>query len=51
VVQYGEEKYATLVNTINALNAYYKQQLAARATRRKAKQAVETEEPIAPYKD
>ena len=36
-----------LVNGVNRLNAYYKQQLAARATRRKAKQAVEKE--IAPY--
>ena len=49
IVQYGEEKYATLVNTLNELNSYYKRQLAARATRRKAKQAVEKEEPIKPF--
>jgi len=44
----GEQPYIPLVNAINTLNAYYKQQLAARATRRKAKQPVEKEEAITP---
>jgi len=44
--EYGEEKYKPLVNALNVLNAYYKQQLAARAARRKAKQNVEAEKPI-----
>ncbi|MDR1679087.1 MAG: DUF6261 family protein [Prevotellaceae bacterium] len=43
--EYGEELYKPLVNAINQLNAYYKQQLAARATRRKNKD-VNTEDPI-----
>ena len=46
IAQYGAEQYETLVNTINALNSYYKTKLTARATRRKAKVAVEKEEPI-----
>jgi len=50
MAEYGEENYKPLVNAINALNAYYKQQLAARATRRKAKQNVEDEKPIEPEK-
>jgi hypothetical protein len=44
--KYGETDYAPLANAINNLNAYYKQQLAARATRRKAKLNVSEEEPI-----
>ena len=51
ISQYGAEKYITLVNTINELNSYYKQRLAARATRRKTKQSAETEEPIIPIDD
>ena len=46
--EYGEENYIQLVKTINSLNSYYKQQLAARAFRRKAKQDVRKEEPIKP---
>ena len=49
MTEYGVAEYEKLVKTINEMNSYYKKQLAARATRRKAKQAVETEEPIAPY--
>jgi len=44
-----QQRDTPLVNGVNRLNAYYKQQLAARATRRKAKQAVEKEKEIAPY--
>jgi len=47
-VEYGAEPYAPLVSNINRLNAYYKQQLAARATRRKNKHEVDKEPPIAP---
>ena len=46
--EYGEEKYVPLVKSLNTLNAYYKQQLAARATRRKAKAEVGEEEQIKP---
>jgi hypothetical protein len=46
--EYGEEEYRPLVASINALNAYYRQQLAARAARKKARQDVSGEEPIAP---
>lgn len=49
ITQYGVENYKTLVETINQFNAYYKQKLTARATRRKAKQAVEKEDAIVPY--
>ena len=49
--EYGEEEYIKLVNEINNLNTYYKQQLAARAARRKAKQDVDKEEPIKPMND
>jgi len=49
IVQHGAEQYETLVGTINALNSYYKTKLTARATRRKAKQAVDKEEPIEPF--
>jgi hypothetical protein len=49
IVERGADAYIPLVNAINALNAYYKQQLAARATRRKAKQQVENENEIVPY--
>jgi hypothetical protein len=51
IAEQGEKDYIPLVNGINTLNAYYKQQLAARAARRKAKQAVEKEEAIVPYTD
>jgi len=49
IAERGAEAYMPLLNGINGLNAYYKQQLAARATRRKAKQAAEKEAAIAPY--
>jgi len=49
VAERGAADYMPLLNSINKLNAYYKQQLAARATRRKAKQAVEKEAAIVPY--
>ncbi|MDR1153835.1 MAG: DUF6261 family protein, partial [Bacteroidales bacterium] len=48
MVEYGEGAYTDLVNAINKYNAYYKQQLAARATRRKAKENVSGEKPISP---
>jgi hypothetical protein len=48
VAEYGEPPYIPLINAINRLNRYYKQQLAARATRRKAKHDVSSEAPIAP---
>ena len=51
MMEYGEENYLPMVHTINRLNAYYKQQLAARAARRKAKQEVEKEEPIKPMEE
>ena len=44
--EYGKENYIAMVNAINNLNGYYKQQLAARATRRKAKADVSREEAI-----
>ncbi len=46
--EYGESEYVDLVNAINKFNAYYKQQLAARATRRKAKKNMADEKPIEP---
>ena len=46
ISEYGETEYLPLVNAINTLNAYYKQQLAARSTRRKAKKEVSAEKPI-----
>ena len=46
ISEYGETEYLPLVNAINTLNAYYKQQLAARSTRRKAKKDVSKEEKI-----
>lgn len=46
--EYGESDYEGLVNAVNKFNAYYKQQLAARATRRKAKLDITGEEPIQP---
>ena len=45
--KYGVEKYRPLLAAINNLNAYYKQQLTARAARRRNKQNIENEEPIA----
>ena len=51
MAEHGEADYVPLVNAINKHNAYYKQQLAARATRRKAKQDVSQEEPIKPLED
>jgi hypothetical protein len=44
--EYGETEYLPLVKALNTANAYYKQQLAARATRRKNGKEVNTEEPI-----
>ena len=49
IAERGAEAYTPLVNAINALTSYYKQQLAARASRRKSKQAVEKEGEIVPY--
>ena len=49
--EYGEENYIPMLKVINNLNSYYKQQLTARATRRKAKQDVSQEEPIKPLED
>ncbi len=46
--EYGEGEYIDLVNAINKFNAYYKQQLTARATRRKAKADVAKDKPITP---
>ena len=46
--EYGKEAYMPMLNEINNLNAYYKQQLAARATRRKVKHDIHKEEPIQP---
>jgi hypothetical protein len=48
MAEYGEAEYSALVTSINRLNVYYKQQLAARATRRKAKENVSGEKPISP---
>ncbi|MDR2937471.1 MAG: DUF6261 family protein [Prevotellaceae bacterium] len=53
MAEHGEAAYTPLVSAINTLNSYYKQQLAARATRRKAaadkkvKEALNNEAPIA----
>lgn len=44
--EYGEEKYLPLIKEINNFNSYYRQQLAARATRRKEKKDLSAEEPI-----
>jgi len=49
IAERGADDYVALVNAINVLNSYYKQQLAARATRRKARQAVAQEAAIVPY--
>jgi len=46
--EYGEEIYLPMIKEINTLNSYYKQQLAARATRRKAKNGNYNEVPIKP---
>jgi uncharacterized protein YdcH (DUF465 family) len=43
--EYGDTLYLPMLNVINEFNSYYKQQLAARATRRKTKN-VSNEEPI-----
>ena len=48
LVEYGEDNYIAMINAINKLNGYYKQQLAARAARRKAKADVSKEEAIVP---
>lgn len=48
MTEYGESEYAALVTAVNKLNAYYKQQLAARSVRRKTKKDVSKEEPIKP---
>ncbi len=44
--EYGEEQYLPLLNVVNNFNSYYRQQLAARATHRKANKTLSTEEPI-----
>ena len=49
--EYGENDYVNLVNAINKMNSYYKQQLAARSTRRKNKADVSAEEPIEPMEN
>jgi hypothetical protein len=49
--EYGEQNYLPLIAGINNLHTYYKQQLVARATRRKAKQNVSDEKPIEPGTD
>jgi hypothetical protein len=49
MIEYGADQYAPLINTINRQNAYYKQQLTARATRRRAKKEVSRETDIIPY--
>jgi hypothetical protein len=46
--QYGEELYRPLLARINNLNSYYKQQLAARSSRRRNRQNPATEKPIVP---
>lgn len=48
MTEYGEAEYTALVAAVNTLNAYYKQQLAARAARRNAKKDVSKEDPIKP---
>jgi hypothetical protein len=47
--EYGEDAYLPLIAAINNLNTYYKQQLATRATKRKANQNVSEEKPIPNY--
>ncbi|MDR0602873.1 MAG: DUF6261 family protein [Bacteroidales bacterium] len=49
--EYGKENYLPLIAAINNLNTYYKQQLAARATRQKANQNVSDENPIDPMNE
>ena len=49
--EYGKEKYLPLITAINNLNTYYKQQLAARATRRKNNQNISDEMPIEPISE
>ncbi len=44
--EYGEEKYLPLMKEINNFNSYYRQQLAARSTRRKTNKDLSAEEPI-----
>ena len=51
MVENGEEDYLPMVKSLNTLNSYYKNQLALRAARRKAKQAVDNEEPIKPLEE
>ncbi len=46
VVEYGNAAYMGLINEVNSLNQYYKQQLKTRATLRKAKKDVSKDEPI-----
>jgi hypothetical protein len=48
--EYSEENYLLLIAAINNLNTYYKQQLTARAARRKANKNVSDEKPIEPMK-
>lgn len=48
IEEYGEAPYKDMVNAVNKYNAYYKQQLAARATRRATKNDVAKEKPIPP---
>jgi hypothetical protein len=49
IAERGADNYIPMVTAINKFNAYYKPQLTARATRRKAKQEVEKENEIVPY--
>lgn len=46
--EYGKETYIPLLRTLNALNSYYKQQLALREARRKAGEDISDETPIPP---
>jgi hypothetical protein len=49
--EYGEEDYRLPVAAVNALSAYYRQQLAIRATRRKNGKDAGKEEPVKPEEE
>jgi hypothetical protein len=49
--EYGEQNYLPLIAAINNLNTYYKQQLVARAARRKSNRNVSDEKPIDPMNE
>jgi hypothetical protein len=48
MAEYADTSYTPLVNSLNNLSAYYRQQLAARATRRLEKKDTGKEPPITP---